>query len=260
MRLAQLARKLSVKTSDIIQFLSTKAINLEDSANTKLEADQVRLVVSHFTPGLFDVPSESTLLPGVTTPNPIVEVMEEETKPEVNEEQYLNKEVSINLILEENTNQEEADFSLPQVIRAPKIELIGLKVLGKIELPEKKKKEVTSSESPTIESTEGTEIIKESSIRRERIERRPKNQTRASKNSLEQARIKEKKEAEELRKRELEKRKELRTKNYLKKVQMNTPVKRSKQEIEESDLPAVVLKKDEPKTLWGKFVRWLTTY
>src|SRR5260221_11505809 len=48
MRLGQLARKLAIRPSAIIEFLAAKNISLEESSNTRLEDDQVILIMNQF--------------------------------------------------------------------------------------------------------------------------------------------------------------------------------------------------------------------
>lgn len=258
MRLAQLARKLSVKSTDIIQFLATQSIQLEDTANTKVEDDQVRLVYSHFAPGLFDAPVESVE----------EERMQEEVQEPVAEQaqQVLEDTIveELNPSVEEpqaiaGSATEETVESLPDIIRAPKIELSGLKVLGKIELPEKKKKEEVAAkegeEGSSVQEAEKSEVLP---LRKPRREKERKPERRSSRNPLEEARERERRALEEKRKAELERRKEARTQKYLKKVQTNTPTKKLKAET--PMVQKTKVQQPEPTTLWGKFVKWLTSY
>lgn len=257
MRLAQLARKLSVKSTDIIQFLATQSIHLEDTANTKVEDDQVRLVYTHFAPGLFDTPVES-----------VEEVKVEEEVKESSAEQP--QQVVEQAIVEElnasaegiqpvqESRAEETVESLPDIIRAPKIELSGLKVLGKIELPEKKKKEEVAKEGEEGVVTPEAEKAEAMPLRKTRREKERKPERRSSRNPLEESRERERRALEEKRKAELERRKEARTQKYLKKVQTNTPTKKSKAEA--PVIQKAKVQQPEPTTLWGKFVKWLTSY
>ena len=253
MRLAQLARKLSVKSIDIVQFLATQSIHLEDNANTKVEDEQVRLVYTHFAPGLFDAPIESVEEEKVQ--EPIAEQPEQVFEETIVEE--LNQPVEEIQSVEGSVTQETVE-SLQDIIRAPKIELSGLKVLGKIELPEKKKKEEVAKEGEegvVALETEKAEAIPQRKTRREK-ERKP--ERRNLRNPLEEAREKERRALEEKRKVELERKKEARTQKYLKKVQTNTPTKKSK--VETPVIQKTKVQQTAPTSLWGKFVKWLTSY
>ncbi len=254
MRLAQLARKLSVKSTDIIQFLATQSIQLEDTANTKVEDDQVRLVYTHFAPGLFDAPVESVEEEKVEeeVKEPIAEQPQEETIVE-----ELNASAEETQPVEGSTTYETVE-SLPDIIRAPKIELSGLKVLGKIELPEKKKKEEAVKEGEEGTPTQEAEKSEALPLRKPRREKERKPERRSSRNPLEESRERERRALEEKRKAELERRKEARTQKYLKKVQTNTPTKKSKAEA--PVIQKAKVQQPAPTTLWGKFVKWLTSY
>ena len=50
MRLGQLARKLELRPAEIIEFLATKNILIEDDANSKVDENYVTLVFQQFAP------------------------------------------------------------------------------------------------------------------------------------------------------------------------------------------------------------------
>ena len=50
MRLGQLARKLELRPAEIIEFLATKNILIEDDANAKVDDNYVALVFRQFAP------------------------------------------------------------------------------------------------------------------------------------------------------------------------------------------------------------------
>ena len=52
MRLGQLARKLELRPAEIIEFLATKNILIEDDANAKVEDNYVTLVFQQFAPDM----------------------------------------------------------------------------------------------------------------------------------------------------------------------------------------------------------------
>src|SRR5687767_10810229 len=112
MRLGQLARKLSLRPAQIVEFLALNNVQIVDNSNTRIEDKNTELVVNHFAPGKFQQITEA------------VEEIEEpvliENKPQLPEPEVALPETS-----EQQTNPE------TEVIRVPKIELSGLKVLGK---------------------------------------------------------------------------------------------------------------------------------
>ena len=129
MRLGQLARKLDLRPAEIIEFLATKNIVIEDDVNAKVEDNYVTLVFRQFAP---DVETENSppidIAAAGTSHEPIGDVNEMDEKP---------------------VASSPASESIPErieVIKAPKVELSGLKVLGKIDLPDTKKKQSETSQ------------------------------------------------------------------------------------------------------------------
>lgn len=198
MRLGQLARKLDIETSEIIKYLEKKNITVENHLNTKLEDETVTLVMDAFTPEeepepiVEEIVEQKIQETSIETPNRVVEEVPEvkeditpapveaieEVEPltikekeaitvselrekEANEAEKENEEQKIIELSREDKVPENIDVA---VIRAPKVELQGIKVLGKIELPEKTKKEIkaNSNESSEGDSTSTTDEPKES--------------------------------------------------------------------------------------------------
>jgi hypothetical protein len=255
MRLAQLARKLSLKSTAIVDFLAAQGVAIDDSPNAKVDEVHARAVISHFAPSLFDV--EETIAAEPEYASEVIKVEPIETS-EPSDESEVMEEV--------NETETEADLSietieaLPDVIRAPKIELSGLKVLGKIELPEKKKKEETEV------INEAGEVVIEESATEPRIKPREKKLTdrkrieRPRRNTLSEARERERREEEEKRKAEEEKRKELRKQKYLQTRQAKAPSRAEKVKVEKEVKKAPAKKKkEESVSLLTRFMRWLTS-
>jgi hypothetical protein len=140
---------------------------------------------------------------------------------------------------------------LPELIKAPKIELSGLKVLGKIEIPEKKKTATTQEQSePTLNDT--TFITERKKNPRKEFTPRPQ------KNPVALQREREEREAERKRKEKLQLEKEKKTYNYLSRVKAQAPPKKSKY-VKESVEEQIVVPEKIPTSFWGKFLRWLRT-
>jgi hypothetical protein len=228
MRLGQLARKLEVRPMEIVDFLTTQNINIDNGTNTRMDPDHVALAIEHFSPG-------SDLKETVKE----VEEQEEETNIEIVIETAVAAQPEI---------RDEVPVEKGDVIKAPKIELSGLKVLGKIDLPESRKKEP----EPAAEST-GPEMEVKKGRKSQEYRRR------SAKNPIALQREQEALDASKKREEERNLQKERRTQNYLKKVKAPQPTKAARifkeetQQISASDLH------EPPKTLWAKFVRWLTT-
>lgn len=246
-----MARKLSIKPSAIVAFMAEQSVTLEDNANTKIEDAHVRIIIHHFAPAMLE--EEVTAIAEQVDeiqnqPNPVEDVLVAEAP--------IQKLSIPEHFIEDPTS--DAPQELPDIIRAPKVELSGLKVLGKIELPEKKKKEESAVESISGESAESNSEQKPKNRERKTIDR--KRTERPKRNPLAEARERELREEAERKKAEEEKRKELRKQNYLKTRQAKVPVRTEKVKVvkEVKKSPAKKQKK-ESVGLFTRFMRWLTS-
>jgi hypothetical protein len=235
MRLGQLARKLALRQSDIIDFLAQRNIRIDESSNTRLEDELVILIMKHYAPTREEEVREELAI--------------ETTEPEPTAEK---EDISEIAPVENSVENEGA--SLPDVIRVPKIELSGLKVVGKIELPEPKKKE---PESTSPEPTSETDTEKKNTVDRKAVHhKRPKREHRQGSNPIAQQREREAREAAEKRRIEAEREKEKRKQHYHNKVKRIRPPKSVKPaRMEQPPQPRVIEK--QPTTLLGRFWRWL---
>ncbi len=241
MRLGQLARKLSLRPSQLVDFLATKQINLEEGSNARLQDDHVTAIVTYFAP---------ERLQEIVTQSKAEEVVVEVTPEVIPEPVEIKEEMEVQI---ENIQPEEPQEI--ELIKAPKVELTGLKVLGKIELPEPKKKEI-STQPESTEEQEQEEKIKSRPAKRNapsRTDRQP-NQ-KEWKNPIAVQREREAREAEEKRKDALEREKEKKRMHYLSKVKTE-PTKAVRVYDEPKEVKAKVVVAP-PKTLWGKFIKWL---
>lgn len=236
MRLGQLARKLELRPTEIVEFLAKRNIFIEDGTNIKLDAAHVSLALQYFAPDskIEDYPD--------TDANSI------DPTDEVSAEVDTG---SVTPALDESNK----DATRPEneVIKAPKIELSGLKVLGKIELPEVKKKPAENPAEPVDDTGKAKQLPQEK--RKEHIRR----QQRPAKNPIALQREQEALEAKKKHEEEIRRQKEKRTQNYLRKVKAQQPTKAAriiKEEAEEMSAADLV---EPPKTWWGKLMRWLTS-
>ena len=243
MRLGQLARKLNVRTAEITEFLAQHNMLIDEGSNVRLQEDQVMLIVKHF-----DTANAAFFLTEKEESEVQIEPIE---KPKETVEDAPAAQVLI-----EPTTISEVDPEKPEVIRAPKVELSGLKVLGKINLPEKKKKEGEAG------SVEEQPVAPESGNKSVRQERRPfrqqKNRNDKSyKNPVAPQREREAREAEKVEREQQKQRKEKRTQYYQNRVKSapTKPVKKVEEplvEIEESDTTGQLSR-------WKRFIRWWNT-
>ncbi|MBL7873252.1 MAG: hypothetical protein JNM78_16655 [Cyclobacteriaceae bacterium] len=248
MRLGQLARKLSLRPSQLVDFLSTKQIHLEEGSNARLKDEHVTAIVTYFAPERFqeivaqtkeDSDSHREII--------LVEKTPEMVTPEPEEIQE-----KIEVVTEDLKPEEPQDVEL---IKAPKVELSGLKVLGKIELPELKKKEPVSPSEET-ETKDSEEKIKSRPATKRNFRTDRQANQKEWRNPIAMQREREEREALEKRKEALEREKERKRMHYLSKIKTEQPTKaiRVYDEPDEKEIKTIAA---PPKTLWGKFIKWL---
>ena len=211
MRLSQLARKLDKSPSEIILFYKAKNIGTYDSHNDKLEAEHVKIAISHYNPDLLIVKEEK-------------ESIEDNDKNSINVEVIEDEELIVapdeEIIKEKTDSDSEYDEEI-EVIRAPKIKLEGVKVVGKIELPEKVIKE--SKKNANKEKIEKS--IPSSSEKKEikrSLKKAVKNQNRSKQTkrlSYEERLKLEEKEQKRKKREEYKRNKELKKIHYKKNIQ-----------------------------------------
>src|SRR6478609_6378709 len=259
MRLAQLARKLLIRPSEIVDFLTERGIQIEDGLNTRLEDNHVGLIMQKFAPArAAEVAAE------------LVIEKAEELKVETEKVPEVKSEITEEVHSQEVTSSENEGSEKPELIKAPKVELSGLKVLGKIELPQPKKKEtpisndeIVGDPQPTEEGVkEETKETPQRNPERRKENRKPylnkrESSERPKVNPIAAQREREALEAERKRRAKVKEEKEKRTQHYLKKVKVVGPTKSAKlvqEEFEEMTPLAPV-----PTSWWEKFKRWLNT-
>jgi hypothetical protein len=243
MRLGQLARKLAVRPTDIVEFLGQSQIEIHEGVNTRLDADHVSLIMGQFAPESDDEPvpnPEMALNLGDNanhgapddTPLPLAEDQQEDTEPAADKEEKW------------------------EVIKAPKVELTGLKVLGKIELPEPKK-------NPFPDALEGDAAADEPENRtspkeNQKDHQKKKYPQRPKKNPIA---FKREREVKERRRKEEEHaavEKERKTRYYHSRVKQSPPTKPMRlvdEPLEQMSAEELV---EPPKTWLGKMIRWFT--
>lgn len=257
MRLGQLARKLALRPSEIIDFLASNNIVVEDSSNAKLQNEHVTLVMQRFAPAML-AEVEKELI--AEEQHDVAETPVELTKPVETIEEVLvqdnalpDDEVAITSTLPLPAAGADADKN--EVIKAPKIALSGLKVVGKIDLPTPKKKE-TSAEPSAEMPVENTTPPKRRMEDRKGQKRERSYTSQPRKNPIALQREREAQEAEQQKKEAAERKKEQRTRNYLNKVK-SAPTKSMKLIDEQFEEISVTDVSTPPKTWLGKFFRWL---
>lgn len=240
MRLGQLARKLSVRPSHLVDLLATDKLYFEEGSNAKLNDELVKRLVLLVAPDkLAEIMTVQTQEEAKPQPLVVEEVVEEKVELQPEPVAVIATEA-----VDENV----------ETIRAPKVELTGLKVLGKIELPAPRKKEELKAEGENTTEAE-QKPKRERKDKRTPVERIEKQW----RNPIAMQRDKEQREKEEQKKQAIEQEKERKRLHYLNRVKTSQPTKAARiyDEAEESEPQATPEQK--PRTWFGKFLKWLNT-
>jgi len=252
MRLGQLTRKLALRPGEIVEFLANKNIQIDDGANTRLDEEHVHLILTRYAPDLLIVPA------------PVLEEKKEQVPANVETEPIDNGLPEEHLYLvpvEDETPKSEQEGETAEIIKVPKISLTGLKVLGKIDLPEPKKKDTQQDPTPEtpgdLQDEKEKKLVDGAATNFNRKSQRP--HQRSIKNPIALQREKEAQEEQMKRKEKVEREKEKRKQNYYKKVKMSPPTKAVKMVEEETMQMSAEELAEPPKTWFGRFLRWLTT-
>lgn len=274
MRLGQLSRKLNVKSGEIIARVEKKFdVTIKDHPNCKIPDEFLVDLLSHFEDNRPSTEKELVVeeVEEKNAETPSVESVEEEKKvadSSENEAPNTNEEISAS-----NLQEDDHELIIEEgVIKAPKPEIEGVKVVGKIDLPEPKKeseeeKDRENNETDSADSSESSDRTEEKEktvrSRAQGKKNRPKRKTKEvlsheEKKKREEARYRKEQEAKKKRE------KELKRKNYEKLMQEKAASVTSKKSSKrKKKRPTKSTKreamKEEPKTLWGKFMRWLNT-
>lgn len=250
MRLAQLARKIAVKPSEIVNFLKSHSVSIEDSSNAKISDDHVHLVLKHFAPETL-AEEAKPIDDGIIAQHPLeLEQKEEDMIERPFIAQATNETMEVGV--ENNAPIE--------VIKPVKVELPGLKVVGKIDLPEPKKKAEGKGDSAEMEILPQAPRRPSNPENRRSVRQSTEQNHRPRKNPI--ALQRERDEREGLRKRQEEERiqKELRTKRYLKKVSTKvTPPKPLKRKNHEEEYEVFKEETAKPKTFLGRILKWFVS-
>ncbi len=274
MRLGQLARKYGVSKKEIISYLNQIDPSLRSLGNnTKLDQHTVMLIGQRFehVDELMQEQEQSQEQQQHTEAEVEQQQQQEHTEPETaslsgRQPQELEPPLELETVepekegesietdkLLEMLESEENPIDLDKItlIKAPKKQLEGLKVLGKIDLPEPKPK--AQKPDKDRKSTLSTRANGDQLSIQEREKRRLKAKKRKE---AHQARQKKRQKA-----RELEQKKAQNKARYQRKLERaklnrvkSKPVMITEEVVENQIAPTA------PKTLLGKLWKWLTTY
>jgi hypothetical protein len=271
MRLGQLSRKVNIKPTEILSYLKNEFdVELGSHLNTKVEDELSNKVILKF--GLKPIVEPVKVVPKKTVTK-ITETVEnneiiEESTPVI-EEKETTPEVEVTEPFVEFEAHQEVDpetIRNAELIKAPKVELAGPKVVGKIELPPTLEEQMVEVDGVMMSKAEIANRKRE-----ERKERREKSHgtkvrtprgvratIRKSEAQIEQ--IKRDKEAEhravKIAHRENRISKKLKVKTAPTFVPKKTKKRISTKTIEES---LKTVQKPKPTTWYGKLWLWFNT-
>lgn len=298
MRLAQIARKLKVKTSEVVAFVEEKFDDqMLNAPNTKVPDAYVQDIIERFTATPEAQVNEDSgrsnqkineAKKTVDSDLDTATASEGKTISSSEKENSLTtKQDSTSEIEEHNPGEIDSDdideLNIEDgVIKAPKVEVQGIKVVGKIELP--KTKEELAEELPQEEHKEdqtendadSTDIdqaekpekkTKVSPVQKKKKSSRRKKPERKPTSHQEQEALAQKQHEERMKEEKLREKKKKKA-HYEKMMQDRQQKSSKKSKTSPSKLKEISKKnksaqpkptKKEPKTLWGKFMRWLNT-
>ncbi|MBK7129303.1 MAG: hypothetical protein IPM74_07685 [Crocinitomicaceae bacterium] len=269
MRLGQLARKLDTKPSAIIEYVKTNyGLTLENDLNTRVEDEHAQAFAKsvHVNISALTEETESTTTEPKLESTTAKELTEKESEVIESTPESIHVPIEVphyhSATHEKNESVVDPFIPLPvdpeaELIKAPKIKLEGLKVLGKIELPEAKKEIQPEDESgeasvkkrgSKFAEINVAEDDEENSIYKDKngIYHFSQTQRENRKNSLE--RIKKEKQ-EQLRKQK-------QVKHYKQATQSDKKTVSKKKETNKNQKSTNATKPIR-KGLWGKFLNWL---
>ncbi len=285
MRLGQLARKLGITQSEITNFLESNGFEKIEGSNAKVPDDQEKLTIEHFAPEIDIAESESNveninvdisdLISEETSEEefeeddsseqgdeidstaPIETVSEQESESETDEIEQVDPPIAQESLspeneLEEGTNEE------VEVIRVKKIKLEGIKVVGKIDLPELKPKK--EDETDNSEESSLTEKTSDDNTRRKNKQyskNKRKRQTRRE--TYEQRVNREKKEEERKLERQHRALKRKKKQYYVDNIQSRSQPKLTKKKNRKQQLPSDKAHHiaSKPKNPISRFWGWI---
>ena len=305
MRLGQLARKVNVKPAQIVSFLKKEHnITVDDNLNSKIEDDSLALVLENFklenknasTKVKEAIVTETREEEVIETIAPMIEAVSKEEivveLVEFDEKEKLKEAVTTENISTVPTpivepraeekliaideDGEEIELNVVDgIIKAPKKELDGFKVVGKIDLPTKAKAVtfLVSKGSDSVDVTEDIETKRQELAARKKeeyLERKKKRQNKASQRKkggrkvLTEIELKDKanKLAVEKQIQNSKVNKELKKKHYQENIQAKSAShkkKKKKKITKENDVKSVKGYDKKPTTTLGKIWKWFNT-
>jgi hypothetical protein len=284
MRLGQLSRKINAKTSEIISFIE-KDFNdtIEDHPNTKVPDIYIARIEQFFLLQQSEIIEEvkDSTSPKDKQDELQTDVLKEHEALESPEESVTEQIIEApnqahndqNTLNEDEAGDDEADdenhlIIEDGVIKAPKPKFEGVKVVGKIDLPEPKETEPKETEAVDEENQDAsTDNISTAQTKRRKNKPKNRNDKRKGTNRKPVVSFEEQKKKEQeayIKQQELKKKKEKehKRKNYESMMKEKKQTKKSvskKNSKKKNKSVTSTEQKKQPTTIFGKFLRWLNT-
>lgn len=269
-----MSRKLGISPGEILRYLSEQNMPVAEGSNIKLDEVRIRALYARFAPEIADFPD-----PRKEDGEAVQQGGAADLQVELERQESPSRESELPPVPSaESSFQEQANVNV-DTIRASKVELAGLKVLGKIELPAPRKKDTDVAAAPPTETREatpgdmaakGADEVKpdqagKAGSRHERGRRegprksdpRRSRENREKSNPIAAQREREKAEEMERRKVKAAEEKERRTRAYNNRVKHSPPTKPVRLIEEPLEHLEDSADRDRPVTWLGKFLRWL---
>jgi len=203
MRLSQVARKLNVGRSTIVDFLADKGFEVDSSPNSKVTGEQFTMLSKEFAASASEKEEASGLTIGTKhNEHVVIDSDRDSHKKSDDEESVLIKNLSADSGEKESESEKKeepkAEEKKSEKVENEKPKLQGLNVVGKIELDkEKKKKEKEEEEAKKKKEEEEKAKAKaeaEAKAKAEEEAKKAKSEEEASKKKAEEAESKKKEE------------------------------------------------------------------
>ncbi len=163
MRLSQVARKLNVGTSTIADHLSAKGFSIENNPNSKVTLEQFDMLIKEFASSIMDKEEASGLTIGKKHSDVVIKSDPGTPKKDMEEEdEIFIKNVSPSVPeLDETTEDKKQGKARVEDDLVGKVKLQGIKVVGKIDLDDKKRGKAEQETESKIKPDTAVELVKE---------------------------------------------------------------------------------------------------
>ncbi len=176
MRLSQVVRKLNVGKDTIIEHLENKGFEIDSSPNTKISSEQYLILAKEFASSILEKEEAESLNIGIKhVENLIIDKIDKKDRKQNDEDEILIKNVPVGTEPTEEAEhakekEKEEERKVEKIVEpiveeakeetsdSPKLK--GIKVLGKIDLDPKQKKEKPQPKEEPAEAIEVKEEVK----------------------------------------------------------------------------------------------------